>query len=92
MNMNREEKEYLKIVHKVHEKHHIQTRLFTLIPYAVGYDLFHGHCELCNQVLKSRPMYIVKFPNLETNQVRFWCNYCASIHKKYIIMLIITKN
>jgi len=92
MNMNREEKEYLKIVHATHEKHHIQTKLFSLTPYAVCYNRFNGHCDICQQQLHSRPMYVVKFPNLETNQVRYWCTYCASIHKKYIIMLIITKN
>jgi len=90
--MNREEKEYLKIVHLVHEKHHIQTKLFTMIPWAVSYELFKGHCEICEQKLMSRPTYIVKFPNVETNQVRYWCNYCASLHKKYIICMLITKN
>jgi len=63
-----------------------------MVPYAVAYEKFHGHCEMCETVLKSRPMYVVKFPNLETNQVRFWCNYCASLHEKYIICFIITKN
>jgi len=90
--MNQEEKEYLNLVHKVHKKHGIQTRLFNLIPYAVGYDRFTGHCDFCQSNLRSRPMYIVKFPTLETNQVRYWCNYCASLHEKYIICLIITKN
>jgi len=90
--MNREEKEYLKIVHATHEKHHIQTKLWCMIPFAVGFDLFNGHCEICEQKLNSRPTYIVKFPNLETYQVRYWCNYCASLHEKYIISLIITKN
>jgi len=90
--LNKEEKEYLKIVHKVHEKHGIQTRLFSIIPYAVSFEHFVGHCQFCNIRLKSRPMYIVKFPSLETNQVRYWCNYCASLHEKYIICLIITKN
>jgi len=32
--------------------------------------LFTNHCEMCGQILRSRPMYIVKFPNLETNQIR----------------------
>jgi len=90
--MNQEEKEYLKIVHAVHEKHHIQTKLWTMIPFAVGFELFTGHCEMCEIKLRSRPMYVVKFPNLETNQVRYWCNYCASLHEKYIISLTITKN
>jgi len=90
--MSPEEKEYLQIIKKIHEKHHIQTKLYTKIPFAVGFDLFNGHCELCKIKLRSRPMYIVKFPNLETNQIRYWCNYCASIHDKYIISLIITKN
>jgi len=90
--MNREEREYLKLVHRVHKEHGIQTKLFSKIPYAVGFDSWIGHCEYCNVLLRSRPMYIVKFPNLETNQVRYWCNYCASLHEKYIICLIITKN
>jgi len=90
--VNKEEKDYLKLVHKVHEKHHIQTRLFTMVPYAVSYELFTNHCEMCGQILRSRPMYIVKFPNLETNQIRYWCNYCASLHEKYIICMLITKN
>jgi len=92
MKLNQEEKEYLKLVHRVHEKHHIQTKLFSLIPFAVSYTLFNGHCDMCKQILRSRPMYVVKFPTLETNQVRYWCNYCASLHKKYIICFIITKN
>jgi len=90
--MNIEEKEYLKIVHAVHEKHHIQTSLFSLIPYAVGFERFNGHCEMCEIKLSSRPLYIVKFPNLETKQIRYWCNYCASLHSKYIIAFIILKN
>jgi len=90
--MNQEEKEYLKIVHAVHKKHGIQTKLFSKIPYAVGFDLWNSHCQYCNVLLHSRPMYVVKFPTLETNQVCYWCPYCASIHEKYIICLIITKN
>jgi len=90
--VNKEEKEYLKIVHKVHEKHGIQTKIFSKLPFAVSFHWFNGHCEFCNNVLHSRPMYIVKFPTLETNQVKYWCNYCAGIHEKYIICLIITKN
>jgi len=90
--MNREEKEYLKIVHAVHEKHHIQTKLWTMLPYAVSFEVFNGHCQMCQIKLRSRPMYIVKFPNLETKQIMYWCNYCASLHEKYIITLIITKN
>jgi len=90
--MNREEKEYLKIVHAVHEKHHIQTKLFSYLPLAVGFELFNGHCEMCDGKLSSRPMYIVNFPNLERYQVRYWCNYCAGLHEKYIIALFITKN
>jgi len=90
--MNQEEKAYLKIVHAVHEKHHIQTKLFSYLPLAVGFELFKGRCEMCEQKLRSRPMYLVKFPNLERYQVRYWCNYCAGLHKKYIISLIITKN
>jgi len=92
VNLNKEEKEYLKIVHAVHQKHHIQTKLWSILPYAVSFELFNGHCEICQIKLRSRPMYIVKFPNLETNQVHYWCNYCASLHEKYIITLIITKN
>jgi len=90
--MNQEEKEYLTLIRNQLNKHHIQTKLFSLTPYAVGYELFNGHCEICHIKLKSRPMYIVKFPNLETNQIRYWCNFCASIHQKYIITLVITKN
>jgi len=90
--MNKEEKEYLTLVHRVHRKHGIQTKIFTKIPYAVCYELFTGHCDFCQIKLNSRPMYVVKFPTLQTNQVRYWCNYCASIHEKYIICLIITKN
>jgi len=90
--MNREEKEYLKIVHAVHQKHHIQTKLFSYLPFAVSFEIFNGHCQKCQIKLHSRPMYIVKFPNLETNQVMYWCNYCAGLHEKYIISLIITKN
>jgi len=90
--MNREEKEYLKFVHQVHREHHIQTKIFSMMPFAVGFDLFNGHCNLCEIKLRSRPMYIVKFPHLATKQVRYWCNYCASIHEKYIVCMIITKN
>jgi len=81
--LNADEKEYLKLVHKIHEKHGIQLRLFSKIPYAVNYELFNGHCEFCNCVLHSRPMYVLKF---------HFCPYCASLHEKYIIFLIITKN
>jgi len=90
--MNKEEKEYLEIIHNVSKKHGIQTRLFSLIPIAVNFENFNGHCEYCSKILKSRPMYMVRFPNLETNQIRYWCSYCASLHEKYIICLIITKN
>jgi len=90
--MNREEKEYLKIVHNIHRAHKIQTKLFTIIPYAVSFEIFTGRCEICQTRLRSRPMYVVKFPNLSTNQIHYWCNYCASLHEKYIITLIITKN
>jgi len=90
--MNKEEKEYLKIVHTIHQKHHIQTNLFSMVPYAVSFNLFNGHCEKCQIKLHSRPMYIVKFPNLEVKQICYWCGYCASLHSKYIISLIITKN
>jgi len=90
--MKPEEREYLDIVHKLHKKHGIQTKIFSLIPLAVCYDNFIGHCEFCQKVLRSRPMYIVKLPTLETLQVKYWCTYCASIHQKYIKFLIITKN
>ncbi len=90
--MNSDEKEYLKIIHLVHEKHHIQTRIFSMIPFAVSFERFNGHCEKCQIKLHSRPMYIIKIPSLETNQIRYWCNYCAALHKKYIICMIITKN
>jgi len=90
--LNREEKEYLDLVHKVHEKHGIQTKIFSIIPYAVNYNLYNGHCDFCQIKLNSRPMYILKFPGIETNQVRYFCSYCASLHEKYIICLIITKN
>jgi len=90
--VTKEEKEYLKIVHKIHRKHGIQTKIYSRLPYAVNFELFIGRCDFCSCLLRSRPMYIVKFPTLETNQVRYWCNYCASLHEKYIICLIITKN
>jgi len=90
--MKPEEREYLDIVHKTHEEHHIQTKIFSLCPIAVNFELFHGHCEICETKLHSRPMYIVKFPNVQHYQVRYWCQYCAGLHEKYIISLIITKN
>ena len=90
--MNKEEREYLNIVHKIHQEHGIQTKLFSICPIAVKFDNFVGHCEYCKTKLKSRPLYIVKMPNLDTYQVKYWCNYCAGIHEKYIISLIITKN
>jgi len=90
--MNKEEKEYLDIVHDTLQGHNIQTKLFSMQPIAVKFDLFHGHCEYCQKRLQSRPMYIVKFPNLTTYQIKYWCTYCAGIHEKYIISLVITKN
>jgi len=90
--LNREEREYLDLVHRTHEKHGIQTKIFSVQPLAVKFDLFHGHCELCQKRLQSRPMYIVKMPNLEHYQIKYWCTYCAGIHERYIISLIITKN
>jgi len=90
--MKPEEREYLSIVHKIHQKNGIQTKIFSLCPMAVNFNLFNGHCEFCQKVLRSRPMYIVKFPTLETLQVKYWCSYCAGIHEKYIKFLIITKN
>ncbi len=90
--VDKDEKDYLNLIHKTYEEHHIQTRLFSMIPYAVNYEKFNGHCDWCNRLLRSRPMYILKIPHLETKQVRYFCSYCASIHEKYIIMLILTKN
>jgi len=90
--MNREEKEYLDLVHKTHQEHGIQTKIFSMIPLAVKFDNFCGYCEYCHTTLKHRPLYIVKIPNLEHYQVKYWCNYCAGIHQKYIISLIITQN
>jgi len=63
-----------------------------MIPYAVSFELFNGHCDLCQHILKSRPMYIIKIPGIDTKQVRYWCNVCASRHEKYIILKVITKN
>jgi len=90
--ISKEEKEYLKIVHAVNREHGIQTKLWSIIPYAVSFEIFNGHCQKCQIKLRSRPMYIVKFPNLATKQIHYWCNYCASLHEKYIITLVITKN
>jgi len=90
--MDKAEKEYLDTIHKKLQEHHIQTKLFSMIPFAVNYERFNGHCDWCNRKLASRPMYILKIPTLETKQVRYFCSYCASIHEKYIIMLILTKN
>jgi len=90
--MNKEEKEYLDIVHKVHREHNIQTKLFSIKPIAVCFEHFLGICQYCSKKLQSRPLYIVKFPTLDTYQVKYWCPYCAGLHEKYIISLIITKN
>jgi len=90
--MKPEEREYLNLVHKVHEKHGIQTKIFSLIPIAVAYHLFNGHCDICQQKLRSRPMYILKIPRLERFQIKYLCSYCAKLHEKYIRFLIITKN
>jgi len=90
--MNKEEKEYLKIVHATHEAHKIQTKIFCLHPYAVSFNLFNGHCEQCLGKLRSRPMYVMKLPGLEVLQIKYLCNYCAGLHEKYIKFLIITKN
>jgi len=90
--MNKDEREYLNLIHKVYEEHNIQTKLFSLIPIAVNFELFHGHCDFCEKRLYSRPMYILKFPHIDTMQVRYFCRYCAEIHEKYIQFLIITKN
>jgi len=89
---NKEEKEYLKIVHKSKEEHHLQTKIFSLQPMAVKFDLFTGHCEMCQQKLHSRPLYLLKIPNNDITQIRYFCGYCAGLHQKYIIGLIITKN
>jgi len=90
----KEEREYLNMVHKTYEKHHIQTKIFSKIPLAAKFDLFNGHCEMCQIKLKSRPMYILKVPNKYQNslQIRYLCQYCAGLHEKYIIMFFITKN
>jgi len=89
---NKEEKEYLKIIKKAKQEHHLQTKIFSLKPLAVKFDLFNGHCEMCQIKLHSRPMYLLKIPRTEVTQVRYFCGYCASLYEKYIIGLIITKN
>jgi len=90
--MKPEEREYLNMMKKTYEKHHIQTKIFSMLPIAVKFDLFHGHCELCQQVMKSRAMYIMKVPNENVLQIKYLCGYCAGLHEKYIRFLIITKN
>jgi len=88
----KEEKEYLAIVKRAKEKHHLQTKLFSLIPTAVKFDLWIGHCELCMNQLRSRPMYVLKIPNDPVLKIKYLCQYCASLHEKYIIAFYILKN
>jgi len=83
---------YLEMVHKCNEKHGLQTKLFALIPTACKFDLYHGHCELCEQKLQSRPMYILKIPNDPVYKIKYLCQYCANLHEKYIVMFFILKN
>jgi len=90
--MKPEEKEYLDMIHMTQRRYHIQTKLFSMIPYAVKFDLYHGHCEMCEQKLESRPMYLLKIPNLDLPQIKYLCRYCAGLHEKYIISFFITKN
>jgi len=90
--MDKEEREYLKIIHNVERANHIQTKIFSLKPYAVSFELFNGHCQFCQLKLHSRPMYVMKIPNLEVMQIKYLCGYCAGLHEKYIKFLIITKN
>jgi len=90
--LKKEEKEYLQIVKTASEKHHLQTKLFSLMPMAVKFDLFTGYCELCQQILRSRPMYILKIPGDPIYKIKYLCQYCAGLHKKYIIAFYILKN
>jgi len=80
------------MVHKQHEKHHIQTKLFSMIPLAVKFDLFHGHCENCQAIMRSRMMYLLKKPKDNMLTIKYLCSYCASLHEEFIRFLIITKN
>jgi len=90
----KEEKEYLDMIHKTSREHHIQTKLFSMVPLAAKFDLFTGHCEMCAIKLRSRPMYIMEIPNKfeKMLQIRYLCGYCASLHEKYIKFFLITKN
>jgi len=90
--MNKDEKEYLNMIHSIHQKHGIQTKIFSLQPFAVKFELFHGHCEFCDLVLHSRPMYIMKIPGNDMYQIKYLCQYCAGLHEKYIKFMIISKN
>jgi len=90
--LKKEEKEYLKIMKNAREKHHLQTKIFSLMPIAVKFDLFIGHCELCKLKLKSRPVYIMKIPNNPIHQIKYLCQYCAGLHEKYIVSFFILKN
>jgi len=92
MTYTKEEKQYLDMIKKAKEKHHIQTKLFCLQPMAVKFDLFNGHCELCTKILRSRPMYILKIPGTNILEIKYLCHYCAELHEKYIVCFIITKN
>jgi len=88
----KEEKIYLEMVHKIKEKHGLQTKLFSLIPTATKFDLFIGRCELCDHKLTSRPMYVLKIPGQNMYKIKYLCQYCANLHEKYIVMFFILKN
>ena len=90
--MKPEEKEYLNIIHKIHEKHGIQTKIFSLQPLAVKFDNYTGHCEFCQHKLRSRPVYVMKIPGHSMYEIKYLCQYCAGLHEKYIISLFILKN
>jgi len=90
--MKKEEKEYLKIIHAINEKHGLQTKIFSMQPLAVKFDKFNFHCEQCSQILRSRPMYLMKRPGVNVLSIKYLCNYCAGLHEKYIVSLIITSN
>jgi len=90
--MKPEEKEYLDMIKKTHQEHHIQTKIFSMLPLAVKFDLWVGHCELCDLKMRARTMYILKIPNNPVLQIKYLCGYCAGLHEKYIRFLIITKN
>jgi len=90
--MDKEEREYLDLVHKNLNDYFIQTKIFSLAPLSVKFDLFNGHCEFCLTKLHSRPTYFLKIPNLQHLQIKYLCGRCAGLHQKYIKFMIITKN